>query len=338
MQLKRLTCVVAAALTVGGTATTATAMAGTLQGAGSTLVAPLENEWAQGFQNATGNTVNYAGVGSGAGITDVSKRIVDFGASDAPMTPSQASACNGCVTIPWGLSATGIGYNVPGFANGLKLTGKILAYIYLGKITNWSDPAIRKVNKGRSLPNLQITPVFRSDGSGDTYAFTDYLNSVSSAWASTEGPPATTVAFGHGVGAKGNAGVATTVENTSGAIGYISASYLIAQKITTAKVQNARGNFEYPSLNNIINAAATVHSVPAGGLHIVNPPRSQKIAYPISTFTYAIVPQAPSQSGLLKQFLTYAVTTGRTFGVGIDFAPIPSVVKNAALADINSLS
>ena len=337
MQLKRLTCAAAAALTIGGTATTATAMAGTLQGAGSTLVAPLENEWAQGFQNATGNQVNYAGVGSGAGITDISNRIVDFGASDAPMTPAQASSCNNCVMIPWGLSATGIGYNLPGVANGLHLTGKILAYIYLGKITNWSDPAIQRINKGINLPNLKITPVFRSDGSGDTYAFTNYLAVVApNAWGANN--YATTVSFGNGVGAKGNAGVATTVENTSGAIGYISASYLIAQKITTAKIQNARGNYEYPGLNNIINAAATVHSVPASGLHIVDPPRSQKKAYPISTFTYAIVPQAPKQSALLKQFLTYAVTTGRTFGVGIDFAPIPTVVKNAAISDINSLS
>jgi phosphate transport system substrate-binding protein len=318
-------------------------MAGTLNGAGSTLVAPLENEWATGFKNATGNTVNYAGVGSGTGITDISKRIVDFGASDAPLTSAQASTCTvsgvGCVEIPWALSATGIGYNLPGIGNGLKLTGKILSEIYLGQITTWNNSAITKINKGVHLPNLKITPVFRSDGSGDTYAFTNYLSDINSAFASKVGY-ATTVTFpaSNGVGSKGNSGVATTVENTSGAIGYISASYLIAQKISTAKVQNNKGNYEYPGLNNIANAASKVTGIPAGGLHIVNPPKSEKIAYPISTFTYAIVPSnGGNNASLLQSFLTYAVTTGRNFGLGIDFAPIPSVIQHADESLISGL-
>jgi phosphate transport system substrate-binding protein len=336
LHLKRLTCLAAVALSASATAMTASATADTLQGAGSTLVAPLANEWAKGFQNATGNVVNYAAVGSGAGITDASNGIVDFGASDAPLSAAQAAACHGCLTIPWALSATGIGYNLPGLGNGVKLTGKILAQIYLGQITNWNSSAITKINKGVHLPNLRITPVFRSDGSGDTYAFTNYLSDINSTWRSQKGY-ATTVSFGAGVGAKGNSGVAAAVSNTAGAIGYISASYLIAQKIATAKIKNARGNYEYPGLSNIENAAATVHSVPAAGLHIVNPPRSQKKAYPISTFTNAIIPGSPGKVALLKSWLTYCVTTGRSFGIGIDFAPIPRVVQNAALADISRL-
>jgi phosphate transport system substrate-binding protein len=336
LHLKRLTCCAVALLGVSAFGSTATAAAGTLQGAGSTLVAPLENEWAAGFKNQTGNSVTYAGVGSGTGITDISNRIVDFGASDAPLSAAQAAACNSCVMVPWALSATGIGYNVPGIGNGLKLTPAILSGIYLGTITTWNNPAITKINKGMNLPSLKITPVFRSDGSGDTYAFTNYLSDVNSTWNSRVGY-ATTVSFPTGVGSKGNSGVATTVENTSGAIGYISASYLIAQKISTAKIQNAKGNYEYPGLNNIINAAATVHSVPSTGLHIVDPPKSQKIAYPISTFTYAIVPSAPKQAALLQSWLTYAVTTGRTTGIGIDFAPIPTVVQNYCKQVIASL-
>ncbi len=342
LHFKRLICVAAVAFgTSAATGITASAMAGTLQGAGSTLVAPLESEWAAAFQNATGNTVHYAAVGSGSGITDISSGLVDFGASDAPLTATQAAGCtktapNSCITIPWALSATGIGYNIPSVGNGLKLNGNVLAEIYSGAITNWDNSAITALNKGVRLPSLAIVPVWRSGGSGDTYAFTNFLSQVNAAWAKTYGY-ATSINFPVGAQASGNAGVASKVLSTPGAIGYISGSYLISAGVHTAQVENAARKFEFPNPNSIANAAATVHSVPAAGVSIVNPPKSQKIAYPISTFTYAIVPSNPPQAQLLKQFLTFDVTTGRSYGFTLDFVAIPKVVENAAIAAINQI-
>ncbi|MGN6586818.1 MAG: phosphate ABC transporter substrate-binding protein PstS, partial [Solirubrobacterales bacterium] len=164
---------IAALATVGGTAsvTTASASAAGLTGAGSTLVFPLMQNWISNFEIKEGIPVKYSAVGSGTGIAQITARTVDFGASDAPLTPEQASACNGCVQIPWALSATGVGFNIPGVKK-LNLSGSVLAGIYFGKITKWNDPKIKKINPGVKLPGLSITPVFRSDGSGDTYAFT----------------------------------------------------------------------------------------------------------------------------------------------------------------------
>ncbi len=323
----------------GTLASRAMAAGQTLNGAGSTLVAPLEAEWAQGFDNKYHDTVNYNAVGSGTGITDITNRIVDFGASDAPLTPSQAAACKDCVQIPWALSATGVGYNVPGAGSKLKLTGPTLAGIYLGQITNWDSSAIQKSNPGVKLPNLKITPIFRSDGSGDTYAFTNYLSAVSKTWSSSVGY-ATSVQFKAGVGAKGNSGVASQLEATQGGIAYVAVSYLIANKLNAAAIQNAAGKYEYPNLANIENAASQVTKVPAhNDIHIVDPSKKAKIAYPISTFTYAIVPQSGNkQASFLKAFISYAITTGQKAGPSLDFAPLPKVVLAADKKTINSLS
>ena len=204
------------------------ASAYSLTGAGSTLVAPLEAYWAKDFNSRYGDSVTYSSVGSGAGIAQITARTVDFGASDAPLTPTQAAACKECIQIPWALTATGISYNVAGLKR-LYLTGPVLADIYLGTITNWDAPQIAKLNKGETLPNLKITPVYRSDGSGDTYAFTDYLSRISPTWKSKVGN-ATSVSFPTGVGGKGNAGVTAVVQSTPGAIGYIEVSYIIDRK------------------------------------------------------------------------------------------------------------
>jgi phosphate transport system substrate-binding protein len=314
----------------------ASASAAGLTGAGSTLVAPLMANWINGFEIKEGIPVKYGAVGSGAGIAQITARTVDFGASDAPLTPEQASACNSCVQVPWALSATGIGFNVPGVKK-LNLTGPILAGIYFGKITNWNDAKIKKVNPGVKLPNLTITPVFRSDGSGDTYTFTQYLSKISAAWKSEVGF-ATTVGWKAGVGAKGNSGITATVVKTPGAIGYISASYLIAAGLGAAAVQNNAGNYALPNLKNIESAASTVKSVPASNeISITNPPKKATTAYPISTFTYAIVPHNAPQKGFLQQFLNYAVTKGQAYGAALDFAPLPSVVLSAAKKSIASL-
>ncbi len=323
---------------VGGTASIAPAAASAagLTGAGSTLVAPLMANWITNFEIKEGIPVKYSAVGSGTGIAQITARTIDFGASDAPLTPEQASACNNCVQIPWALSATGVGYNIPGVKK-LKLTGKLLAGIYFGRITKWNDPKIKQVNPGVKLPGLTITPVFRSDGSGDTYAFTNYLSKISSAWKSEVGY-ATTVGWKAGVGAKGNAGVTSTVTKTPGAIGYISAYYLIAAGVHAAAIQNNAGNYELPNIPNISSAASTVKKLGSSNtISITNPPKKATIAYPISTFTYMIVPRDAPQKGFLAQFANYCLTIGQKYGAALDFAPLPKVVKQAGLKAVASL-
>jgi phosphate transport system substrate-binding protein len=252
------------------------------------------------------------------------------------MTAVQAEGCKSCVQIPWALTATGIAFHIEGVSK-LRLTGPVLASIYLGAITNWNDPAIAKLNKGVKLPDLAITPVFRSDGSGDTFAFTDYLSHVSPTWKSQIGN-ATSVSFPKGVGGKGNDGVTAVVSSTNGSLGYISASYIIAHKLGAAALQNAAGKFEYPNLKNIENAAASVKHVPANNeMHIVNPSKKYKIAYPLSTFTYAIVPTAAPQKRLLADWVYYAMTKGQKFGAALDFAPIPKVVLHAGIKTVQTL-
>ncbi|HEV2922529.1 MAG TPA: phosphate ABC transporter substrate-binding protein PstS [Solirubrobacteraceae bacterium] len=336
---KRLPIVAAIAamtcLTVGFVSP-AGASAYSLTGAGSTLLAPLEAYWASDFQHRYGDTITYAGVGSGAGIAQISARAVDFGASDAPLTPTQAAGCKECLQIPWALTATGVAFHLEGIRR-LNLTGPVVAEIYLGKITNWNSPAIAKLNKGVKLPNLNITPVFRSDGSGDTYAFTDYLSRVSQTWKSKVGF-ATSVSFPTGVGGKGNQGETAIVSSTNGAISYISASYIIAHGLGAAAIQNAAGKFEYPNLKNIENAASSVKHVPANNeMHIVNPPKKYKTAYPISTFTYCIVPKGAGQKAALASWVYYAMTLGQSFGATLDFAPIPKVVLNAGIKSVREL-
>lgn len=304
----------------------------TITGAGSSLVAPLVSQWVNPVGHAFGYTLQYSSVGSGAGIAAITSRTVDFGASDAPLTPDQASACKGCLQIPWALSATTLSYNVPGTPNDLHLDGNTIAGIYLGTITNWNDAAIKALNPKVSLPDLKITPVFRSDGSGDTYAFTDYLSNISATWKSKVGN-ATAVQFPAGVGGKGNPGVAGVIANTKGAIGYISAAYTLSNHLKVAAVKNQNGFFATPGLRGIAAAAAAVKSVPANNeMHIVNPPKSNKLAYPISTFTYVIVPQQTAKAAELRKFIFWALTQGqaKSFTSRLIFAPLPKVVLVAA--------
>jgi phosphate transport system substrate-binding protein len=307
----------------------ANASAAELSGAGSTLIAPLlEGGWAPEFEHLYGDKVKYGPVGSGAGIESISARSVEFGASDAPLTAAQAAGCHGCVQIPWALTATGVAYHIEGVGR-LRLTGPVLAEIYLGSIKTWNDPRLKRINRGANLPNLPITVIYRSDGSGDTYAFTNYLSDVSSAWHSRVGF-ATSVSFPTGTGAKGNSGVTATVVGTNGSIGYISASYIIQHHLSAAALKNAAGKYEYPNLKNIANAAQSVKSVPSNNeLHIVNPSKKYKIAYPLSTFTYAIAPTNAPQKALLQSWIYFAITKGQKFGPALDFSPLPKVVLKA---------
>jgi len=312
----------------------------TITGAGSSLVAPLVSLWVKPVGHAFGYTLQYSSVGSGAGIQAITARSVDFGASDAPLTPDQASACKNCLQIPWALSATTLSYNIPGVPNDLHLTGAVIAGIYLGTITNWSSSQIQSLNPKLTLPNLKITPVFRSDGSGDTYAFTDYLSRINATWKSKVGN-ATAVQFPTGVGGKGNAGVAGVIASTKGAIGYISAAYSLVNHLKVAAVKNNSGVYATPGLRGIEAAAQTVKSVPGNNeMHIVNPPKGAKLAYPISTFTYVIVPQQSPHGAELRKFIFWALTQGQStqYTSKLIFAKIPKVVLVAAEKTLKQIS
>src|SRR5215467_8833789 len=304
----------------------------TITGVGSTFVSPLVSVWTPALGSAFGYTVNYSPVGSGAGIQSISSRQVDFGASDAPLTPDQAAACNGCVQIPWALSATSVAYNVPGAPVHLHLSGPVLAKIFLGDISNWNDPAIKALNKGANLPDLKITPIFRSDGSGTTYNFTDYLSAVSPAWKSKVGN-ATSVNFPTGLGARGSSGVAGLVSRTDGGITYVDVAFALKNHIKFAAVKNAAGKYLFPSLRRITAAAAAFPKVPANNeMHIVNPPKSDPLAYPISTYTYVIVPKQTAHAPELRKMIFWALTQGQQakYTAPLLFVPLPKTVLVAS--------
>jgi phosphate transport system substrate-binding protein len=293
--------------------------------------------WQSPYATSAGVTVTYGAIGSGGGIDQITARTVDFGASDAPLSSSQASACKGCVQIPWALAATDVAYHVQGLSNQLKLTGPVLADIFLGKIKTWNDKAIAALNPGVKLPSTKITPIFRTDGSGDTYAFTQYLSKVSPEWKSKVGS-STQVHFPTGLGGEHNSGVGGLLASTNGSIAYIAIAYVVSNKFDYALIQNAAGNYPVPGVPSISAAAATVKSVPSdNAISLVDPPASASGAYPISTFTYVIVPENSPKAPPLKAFIKWAITTGQSDGPKLDFAPLPSVVKAADEASLNKI-
>jgi phosphate transport system substrate-binding protein len=298
-------------------------------GAGSTFVFPLVSQWTADYSKRASVTVTYGAIGSGGGIAAITDRSVDFGASDAPLSSDQQTACNGCVEIPWALGGTSIAYNVSGASQHLRLTGPVLAKIYLGQVKSWNDPAIQQLNPTVHLPTTRITPVFRSDASGTSYNFTDYLASVSSDAKSKVGVT-TQPAFPTGIGAKGSSGVAGVIKNTNGAIGYVDVAYSQQNHLAYAAIQNAARVYQLPTVATIGAAAAAAPSPkPNAAVSIVNPPASAPHAYPISTFTYVIVPTSSSKAVTMRDFLTYAVTTGQSFGPKLLFAPLPPHVVAA---------
>lgn len=338
-RLAKLTCAALVAGAVSGLTAAAASAATALNGDGSTLVAPIEAEWASAWAQSTGQPApTYQAVGSGQGLHDIGARLVDFAGSDAPLSAS-TTPCNGCTQLPWALSATGVTFNVRGVRK-LHLTGPVLAGIYSGQIKNWNDSRITSLNRGLGdhFPNQSITVVYRSDGSGDSYAFTDYLSSVSSGWAHSVGR-GTKPAFPTGIGAKGNSGMVTAVQGTSGSIAYVAVSYLISHRMPAASIKNAAGNYEVPNLRNISNAARSAQFQSGNEVHIVNPPRRDRIGYPISTFTYVIVQptDAFGNGAALRSFISYAVTGGQAFGPRIDFVPLPQSVRSRDLAALNGV-
>jgi phosphate transport system substrate-binding protein len=302
--------------------------AGELKGAGATFPAPLIAVWQQQYESRKGVKITYNPIGSGGGITAITNKTVDFGASDAPLTPDQFRACNGCVQLPWVLSATSVMYNIPGAPNNLRITGAIIADIYLGKIKNWNDPRIQRINRGFNMPDKSITPVYRSDSSGTTYNFTSYLNTASRQWKSSVGK-GTTVNWPAGVGARGSSGVSGVISRTEGALGYADIAYALKNKLKFFSVQNRAGNFARPGLVGIKAAAAADRKFsPTNELSIVNPPPGKRFrrAYPICTYSYVLLRIQSDQAALLKTFVTWALTSGQAYGPALVFQPVPRYV------------
>ena len=315
----------------GATAGQTKHAAGQLVGAGSTFVQPLVSQWQAAYPPLSGVNIVYQPIGSGGGIQAITNRTVDFGASDAPLTPDQVASCKGCYQLPWALGGTAVMVNLKTNAHApLHITGPVLAQIYLGQITSWDDPAIKALNPGISLPSQKITPVYRSDGSGTSYNFTDYLSSVSPAFKSKIGV-STQPPFPVGVGGKGSSGVSGVVKSTSGAIGYADIAYAVTNHILVMAVRNAAGKYTTPGIKSISAAAAAFKTVPANGeMHIVNPPKSEAGAYPISTYTYVIIPQTTSNAAPLRKFVFWALTSGQKYGVKLRYVPIPKQVLVAS--------
>ena len=318
---------VAALAVVMAGAASAKSSSGSVNGAGSTFVQPLVTKWEGPVQSDLGISLSYNGVGSTGGVTAITNKQVDFGASDAPLSQFNPT-CTSCVQIPWALAGTGVIYNLSGLQH-LKMTGSVLAQIYMGKITKWNAPAIQKLNKGRNLPGTSITVVHRSDGSGTTFNFTDYLSKVSGSWKSQVGA-GTSVAWPAGEGEPKSAGVAGAVRTTPGAIGYVDVYYAVHNKLGLMAVKNKSGKFILPKAKGI-KAAAQLDTSPKkdGSLSIVNPPKSKKYknAYPICTYTYVDVQKSSGGNAAnIKKLLGWAITKGQSYGPALIFEPLPKGV------------
>ena len=328
----------AVAISVGGAQ--ARSSADELKGAGATFPAPLIAAWQQKYEAAKGVKISYNPIGSGGGISAITNKAVDFGASDAPMTPDQFNSCGGCVELPWALSATAVMFNLPGLPNNLHVTGPILAGIYLGQIKKWNDPKIKAVNKGVNLPSTDITPVYRSDSSGTSFNFTTYLNTVSRTWKSQVGR-GTTVNWPAGVGARGSSGVAGVISRTTGAVGYADIAYALKNHLKFFSVQNRAKKFARPGLAGIKAAAQADRKFnpQSNELSIVNPPGSARFAkaYPICTYTYVILRTQSAKANLLKPFVNWALTSGQHYGPALIFQPIPKYVVTRGKATLKKV-
>ncbi|HUA74415.1 MAG TPA: phosphate ABC transporter substrate-binding protein PstS [Solirubrobacteraceae bacterium] len=306
---------------------------GTISGAGSTFAAPVYEQWASA---QSGLTVNYQAVGSGAGITSLESKTVDFGASDPPLKPEDEAAIakNGspAVQIPMFLGAITVSYNLPGVQTGLKLDAKTIADIYLGKVKTWDDAEIKALNPGVKLPSTSITVIHRSDSSGTTSGFTGFLAAADPEFKSKVGE-GKDVNWPTGTGAKGNAGVAGAVQQTAGAVGYVEQAYALQHKFTYAAVKNAAGKFISPSLESTTAAAEGV-TVPANlGIKISNPTGAG--AYPITSQTFIVVNKDLCKAGLpggesaakgVVKFINYGLGEGQSILGEADYASLPSAI------------
>ena len=318
-----------------------TASAQSLNGAGATFPNPIYQKWFTQYSTAhSGVQINYQSLGSGAGIRQVTAGTVDFGASDGPMTNEQLSQSpRKILHIPTVLGAVVPAYNIPGVKQELKFTPELLAGIFLGKIGNWSDPAIAKVNPGVKLPNQSIVVVHRSDGSGTTYIFTDYLSKVSSEWNSSVGK-GTSVKWPVGLGGKGNEGVAGSVRQIEGAIGYVELIYAVQNNISFGVVRNKSGNFVKATLESTTAAAsAAAAKMPADYRVSITDPDG-KNAYPIASFTWLLIPQQSKDANkgkVLHEFLQWMLKDGQSQVSSLSYAPLPKEVVQQLQSTINTI-
>src|ERR1700733_12405238 len=302
----------------------------TLNGAGATFPYPMYSKWFSKYHDAHPDIqFNYQSIGSGGGIRQVLAGTVDFGASDGPMTDEQlAEAKTKIFHVPTVLGAVVPAYNVSGISADLKFTPELLAGIFMGRITNWNDKAIAGANPGVTFPKDEsIVVIHRSDGSGTTFIFTDYLSKVSPEWQGQAGK-GTSVKWPVGLGGKGNEGVAGMIRQMQGAIGYIELIYAVQNKIPYGVVKNAAGNFVKASLESVTAAAASSPKMPPDfRVSITNAPG--KDAYPISSFTWLLIPQQskdPAKGKILADFLNWMVTDGQKMTAALSYAPLPESV------------
>lgn len=312
----------------------------TLNGAGATFPYPMYSKWFSEYHKLHPDIeINYQSIGSGGGIRQVLAGTVDFGASDGPMTDEQLQEAKVKILhVPTVLGADVPAYNIPGVTAELKFTPETLAGIFLGKITSWDDPALAKDNPGVKLPSQPIIVIHRSDGSGTTYIWTDYLSKISSEWQGQIGK-GTSVKWPVGLGGKGNEGVAGMVRQMPGAIGYIELIYAVQNKITYGVVKNAAGCFVKASLESVTAAAASVKSMPADfRVSITNAPG--KDAYPISSFTWLLIPvrsKDAAKGKILADFLNWMVDEGQKMTAELTYAPLPQNVAAKVKAEIKQV-
>ncbi|MFY9646791.1 MAG: phosphate ABC transporter substrate-binding protein PstS [Terriglobales bacterium] len=301
----------------------------TLNGAGATFPNPIYSAWFNEYNKLHPDVqINYQSIGSGGGIRQVLNGTVDFGASDGPMSDEQLKeAKTPILHIPTVLGAVVPAYNVPGVEGEIKFTPEVLAGIYLGKIRKWNDPALTQANPGVKLPDQPIVAIYRSDGSGTTFIFTDYLSKVSPEWNTTVGK-GTSPKWPIGIGGKGNEGVAGQVRQLPGSIGYIELIYGVENKIAYGSVKNAAGNFVKASLDGVTEAAASVTAMPADfRVSITNAPGAT--AYPISSFTWLLIPQQaqdPKKGKIIADFLNWMINDGQKMAAQLSYAPLPQSV------------
>lgn len=301
-----------------------------LNGAGATFPYPMYSKWFNEYHNQHPDIeINYQSIGSGGGIRQVTAGTVDFGASDGPMTDEQlASVKFKILHLPTVLGSVVPAYNIPGFKGELKFTPDVIAGIYLGKITSWNDPAIANANPDAKLPGRGIIVVHRSDGSGTTYVWTDYLSKISPEWNSSVGK-GTSVKWPKGLGAKGNEGVAGMIRQMDGAFGYVELIYAVQNNMTYGTVKNAAGNFVKASLDSTTAAAASMKAMPSDfRVSITNAPG--KDSYPISSFTWLLVPvewKDKAKEKVFVDFLTWMLDKGQSMAAQLNYAPLPDGVK-----------
>jgi phosphate transport system substrate-binding protein len=325
------------------TATAPPTASGTISGAGSTFAAPVYEQWGSA---QSGLTVNYQAVGSGAGITALESKIVDFGASDPPLKAEETTTLEKVgpvVQVPMFFGAITVSYNLPGVKTGLKLDGKTIADIYLGTVKTWNDPEIKALNPGVTLPSTPITVIHRSDSSGTSAGFTGFLASVDPEWKSKVGE-GKDVQWPTGTGAKGNAGVAGAVQQTTGAVGYVEQAYALQHKFTYASVKNKAGKYVEPTLASTTAAGVGI-KVPANlGFKVSNP--ASPAAYPITSQTFIVVYKDMCKAGVpggeaaakgVAKFLEYGLGSGQSILAQADYAALPAAILAKSKAALSSL-